>query len=197
MDLMILLQGGVVTCYAVKNDAKDKLSLPLKYANTPPSNKLEGVMGVPAVYFGKSLTNEDELTAFFNKLAGYTNDGNATMVELSTPLKIEKLKEIIVTYEINFFPLHSPSLFSDVIYKSIQNNIPKDQRKTLTQGRLQSAFEELVKSMDENKVRKYKDSLGQFQIKPPSTPTNAIKILDRMILAQKMGLDDALWGPPA
>lgn len=199
--------GNIATCY---DDAGGNLTRPVQFATQVSMDSLGAILALP-VMPDTLNRNSANLNRFFNDLAAYTNDGAATMLDLTSPMKLQQLRKLVNRYGLRFsMPLPMTSM-SNILAQGM-NKLGPEVSKTFTPSKIKTALENLGKGMDPNSFKKNEDmksNLGQFQIGKTSeecgiggtsgqcqqsTPVEVLYILDRFILANQMGLDDSLLG---
>lgn len=196
--------GGVATCFDV--DASEKrLALPLRWSRDAQKAKnLDLAINVPIKDTGKKIESVDRLKKFFSDLAAYTNDGNVTMLELSSPQKLRQLRNIALRYGITFSGVSNKGEFSEIV-KEIHEKLSKEDRAVFSQAAMLKAYDELGKAMGTH-LQSYpkRDELAQFRFSQsledcnllgdnrclPGGSETPLRILDRILLANMMGLED-------
>lgn len=183
--------GGIKTCYL--DNGSGFLMWPPAYAEAPGTKEVSVLLSVPLAG-GKNLPASPE--DFFVRLAAYTNDGAASMLDLTSPLKLKQLRNLINDYGLVFYlPGNTPSLLAEAIRGA---NIDPKVKDTFTEAKIRNAYFNLGKEMDPNNVKSFKEELGQFKAKESgiysSDPPAALHVLDRYILADRLGLDNTAIG---
>ncbi|MCX7849664.1 hypothetical protein [Thermus sp.] len=198
--------GNIATCYA---DQGRLLAHPVRHASPVSLDSLATILALPLS--GGTITgNWNNLERFFADLAAYTNDGTATMLDLTSPLKLQQMRRLINRYGLAFslpFPFTN---MGSVLAKGMDKLGP-DVAKTFTPARIEAALGKLGTPMDPASFQKspgMKEGLGQFLLGKgneecqvggqgtckASSPPEVLYILDRFLLANRMGLDDTLLG---
>lgn len=183
--------GGIKTCY--QDDGTGNLVWPPRYAEAVSAAEVADLLSVPLPLSGSTKAGALDPTELFSRLAAYTNDGAASMLDLTSPLKLAQLRNLINDYGLAFhLPANTPDLLATAIQKS---NVNPQVRKAFTSKAITTAYNTLGAPMAEANVKNFKKELGQFKSGgEKSVPQAALHTLDRYILANRLGLDETLVG---